>query len=66
MKWVIRIGIGLLALGVLFVGIGFMLPSQFKIQRSQQIAADADRVYALIAAPAEWKRWTVGTSATPR
>lgn len=66
MKWVIRIGIGLLALGVLFLGIGFMLPSQFKIQRSQQIAADADRVYALIAAPAEWKRWTVWNQRDPK
>lgn len=65
MKWLVRIVGGLLVLvGVLAV-IGLLLPAQFKVQRSTIVAAPAPKVYALIASPAEWKRWTVWNQRDP-
>ncbi|HXF44955.1 MAG TPA: SRPBCC family protein [Burkholderiaceae bacterium] len=65
MKWLLRIAVGLVGLLVVLAGIGLLLPSQFKVERSVQIAAPADRVYALIADPREWKRWTVWNRRDP-
>lgn len=57
--------LGAVALAVVLVGVGFVLPAAFKVQRSVQIAATADKVYPLIAAPAEWKRWSVWNQRDP-
>lgn len=65
MKWLIRIAGGIGAVAALLLAIGFMLPSQFKVQRSAQIAAPADKVYALIADPREWKRWGAWSARDP-
>jgi uncharacterized protein YndB with AHSA1/START domain len=65
MKWLLRIAVGLVGLLVVLAGIGLLLPSQFKVERSVQIAASADRVYPLIADPREWKRWTVWNRRDP-
>ncbi len=56
MKWVLRIVGGLALLMVALVAVGFILPSKFKVQRSVDIAAPADRIYGLVADPREWKR----------
>jgi uncharacterized protein YndB with AHSA1/START domain len=58
MRWLKRLLIAVVTLVLLLVGVGLVLPSKFRIERSVTIAAPAEKVYALIAAPAEWKRWS--------
>ncbi len=65
MKWFKRILIGLVALLLLLAAVGLALPSHFSVERSVTIAAPADKVYSLIAAPREWKRWTVWNRRDP-
>jgi uncharacterized protein YndB with AHSA1/START domain len=65
MKFLIRGIVVLVALAVLLLAIGLMLPSQFKVQRSVEIAAPASKVYPLIAAPAAWTRWSVWNQRDP-
>jgi uncharacterized protein YndB with AHSA1/START domain len=66
MKWFKRILIGLVALALLFAAVGLALPSQFRIERSLIIAASAEKVYPLIAAPAQWQRWSVWNRRDPK
>jgi uncharacterized protein YndB with AHSA1/START domain len=65
MKWLKRIVLALVLIVVAFVGIGFILPSAFRVERSVTIAAPADKVYRLISAPAQWKSWTVWNQRDP-
>jgi uncharacterized protein YndB with AHSA1/START domain len=65
MKFLIRGIVILIALILLLLGVGLLLPSQFKVQRSIEIAAPASRVYPLIAAPAAWKKWSVWNQRDP-
>ena len=65
MKWFKRILIGVIALVLLFAAVGLALPSKFRVERSVAIAAPAEKVYALVAAPREWKRWTVWNQRDP-
>jgi uncharacterized protein YndB with AHSA1/START domain len=58
MKFLIRSIVVVFGLMVLLMAIGFILPAQFKVQRSVEIAAPAAKVYPLIAAPAAWKDWS--------
>jgi uncharacterized protein YndB with AHSA1/START domain len=58
MKFLIRTVVVVFGLMVLLMAIGFVLPAQFKVQRSVEIAAPAATVYPLIAAPAAWKDWS--------
>lgn len=62
LKWV------LVAIVVLVVGLylgGFALSSEFRAVRSATIQAPADKVYALVADPREWKRWSVWNQRDP-
>jgi uncharacterized protein YndB with AHSA1/START domain len=65
MKWLLRMVavLVLVALGV--VAAGWLLPAEFKVKRSVQVAAPAEKVYALIADPREWKRWGVWSRRDP-
>lgn len=65
MKWLKWILLAVAAVLVLFFGVGLLLPSQFKVQRSIEIVAPADRVYPLIAAPVQWQRWSVWNQRDP-
>jgi uncharacterized protein YndB with AHSA1/START domain len=56
LKWIVIALAGLAAL--LFVG-GLGLSPKFTAARSVSVAAPADKVYALVADPREWKRWSV-------
>jgi uncharacterized protein YndB with AHSA1/START domain len=66
MRIVWRVIAGLVGIVVLLAAIGFVLPARFKVQRSVEIAAPADKVYPLIAAPAEWKRWSIWNQRDPK
>jgi uncharacterized protein YndB with AHSA1/START domain len=66
MKWLKRILIGVVAVVLLFAAVGLALPSKFRVERSVAINAPADKVYLLIAAPAEWKRWSVWNQRDPK
>jgi len=65
MKWLVRTIAALVGLAVLLLAIGFVLPPQFRVERTVNINAPADKVYALIADPREWKRWTVWNQRDP-
>lgn len=62
LKWVLIILVGLAVL--LFAG-GHALSPEFRAVRSTSIAAPPDKVYALLADPREWKRWTVWNQRDP-
>jgi uncharacterized protein YndB with AHSA1/START domain len=62
LKWLLIGVIGLVLL--LFVG-GYALSPEFKAVRSVAIAAPPDKVYALVADPREWKRWSVWNQRDP-
>lgn len=65
MKWVTRTLVTVAAIAVLVFAIGFLLPSGFKVQRSIEINAAPERVYALVADPREWKKWTIWNQRDP-
>lgn len=62
LKWIGGIIVALLA--ILVIG-GLMLPADYTVTRSVQIAAPADKVYALLEDPRAWKRWTVWNRRDP-
>ena len=62
LKWTVIALIGLIAL--LWVG-GYALSPEFHAVRSATVNAPADKVYALIADPREWKRWSVWNQRDP-
>jgi uncharacterized protein YndB with AHSA1/START domain len=61
-KWLLY---GLAAVVAGLVAVGFLMPSQFKVERTARMNASPDRVYALIADPREWKRWSVWNRRDP-
>jgi uncharacterized protein YndB with AHSA1/START domain len=62
LKW---IAIVVIALAVLLFAGGYAVSPKFSVARSTTIAAPAEKVYALIADPREWKRWTVWNQRDP-
>jgi uncharacterized protein YndB with AHSA1/START domain len=62
LKWAVIVLVGSALL--LFAG-GYALSPGFKAVRSTLVNAPADKVYALIADPREWKRWTVWNQRDP-
>lgn len=66
MRIVKGIAIGLAALVAVVLIVGFLLPSKYQVSRSTVINAPAERVYALIASPREWPRWTVWNERDPQ
>jgi uncharacterized protein YndB with AHSA1/START domain len=66
MKWLLR-AIGAVVLVALFLlGVGLLLPARFRVERSVEIAAPAPQVYALIASPKEWQRWSAWNQRDPQ
>jgi len=65
MKWLKRIVLGLAALLLLLGGIGLLLPAKYRVERSVAIAAPPAKVYVLIAAPEQWKRWSAWNQRDP-
>lgn len=65
MKWIARVVAAFVVLVLVAAGIGLLLPAHFRVERSVEIAAPAEKVYGLIADPREWKRWTVWNQRDP-
>lgn len=65
MKWFARILTSLLVVAALFVVVGMLLPSSFRVERAVDMAAAPERIYPLIADPREWKRWSVWNRRDP-
>jgi len=65
MRWIRNILLTLVAIVVLLLGIGLLLPSTFKVQRSIDIQASPDRIYPLLADPREWKKWSAWNARDP-
>ncbi|HJV60056.1 MAG TPA: SRPBCC family protein [Albitalea sp.] len=62
LKWILIVVLALLA--VLVIG-GYLLSPKFTVSRSITINAPADKVYALVADPRAWRRWSVWTQRDP-
>lgn len=62
-KWLVVV---LASLAVLLTLVGFVLPSKFRVERSTEIRAPAEKVYALLQDPREWARWTVWNQRDPQ
>lgn len=65
MKWLLRIVGIFLGLVVILLAVGFVLPSQYKVERSLEVKAPADRIYAMLVDPREWKRWSAWNQRDP-
>ncbi|GAA0344401.1 K(+)-transporting ATPase subunit F [Bowmanella denitrificans] len=54
-----KIALGLVLLIVLFFAVGFMLPSEFRVERSITIDAPAEKIYPQVADLQKWQDWGV-------
>jgi uncharacterized protein YndB with AHSA1/START domain len=57
--------IGLVALVVLVLAVGFALPAKYHVERSLEIKAPAERVYGLVSDPKQWATWAVWNKRDP-
>lgn len=62
LKWLLM---GLVVVVAALVAVGLMMPSQYRVERSARIEAVPEKVYALLADPREWKRWSVWNQRDP-
>jgi uncharacterized protein YndB with AHSA1/START domain len=60
-----KILLGMVGLVVLLALISFVLPSNYRVERSLEIAAPAEKIYPYIADPREWKKWGVWSIRDP-
>ncbi|HUN91270.1 MAG TPA: SRPBCC family protein [Burkholderiaceae bacterium] len=65
MGFILRAIGALVLVALLLLGVGFLLPGSYRIERSVEITAPATRVYPLIADPREWKRWSAWNRRDP-
>ena len=56
---------GLVALLVLIVAVGFVLPSKYHVERSLEIKAPAEKVFGLVNDPKQWATWSVWNKRDP-
>lgn len=54
-----KFSIGIAVLVILFVGVGFILPSEFRVERSITIDAPAENIFARVGDLKEWKKWGI-------
>ena len=61
-RWLKRTVLGLLALLVLCIGIGFFLPAKQHIERSIVVRGEAEEVFHVLATLKRWPDWTAWTT----
>ena len=57
-----KLPLGLLALVVLFVGVGCFLPSRARVERSLNIRATPEALFPRVATLTRWPEWTAWTT----
>ncbi|HMC16066.1 MAG TPA: SRPBCC family protein [Albitalea sp.] len=62
LKWLMTVL--LVLIGVLLIG-GLLISPRFTVTRSIVVNAPADKVYALVADPRDWKQWSVWNKRDP-
>ncbi|MES2050172.1 MAG: SRPBCC family protein [Pseudomonadota bacterium] len=62
LKWVFGI---ILSLVILILAIAMMLPNEYAVTRTITIKAPAEKIYALVVDPKEWKKWSVWNQRDP-
>jgi uncharacterized protein YndB with AHSA1/START domain len=65
MRWLVRIGGGVVLALVLLVLAGFFLSPEWRVERSALIAAPPERIYPLVAAPRRWQEWSIWNRRDP-
>jgi len=58
MKWIKRILLVLVILVVVFLCVGFLLPSHYKVERTITMRSKAEKVYPIISDLKTWNSWT--------
>jgi uncharacterized protein YndB with AHSA1/START domain len=57
MKLLLRTLVGIVAFGLLVLAIGLVLPADYRVERSVEIRAPIDRVFAQVADVKRWPEW---------
>ena len=60
-----RILIGLIGLIALIIGLAYLMPNHYGVIRSIEINSTPDKIYPLLVAPKEWKKWSVWNQRDP-
>jgi uncharacterized protein YndB with AHSA1/START domain len=60
-----KILLGLVGLVAVLLAIGFVLPSTYRVERSMEIAAPAEKLFPYFADTHEWKKWAVWNQRDP-
>jgi len=66
MKFLLKLGIGLVALVLVLVGVAYLLPREYRVQRSLHIQATAETVYSYTGDLRRWKEWGVWFERDPK
>jgi uncharacterized protein YndB with AHSA1/START domain len=65
MRW-LRVVLGIVVLlALVVIGVGFALPSAYKVERSLVVDAPPERIYPLVASPRRWPQWSIWTRRDP-
>jgi hypothetical protein len=65
MRW-LKIVLGaVVLLAAVVIGIGFVLPAEYKVERTIVIEAPPERIYPLVATPRRWTHWSIWTRRDP-
>jgi uncharacterized protein YndB with AHSA1/START domain len=62
LKWIFGT---LLILIIVVLAVAMMLPNEYAVSRTVTINAPAEKIYALVADPKEWKKWSVWNQRDP-
>jgi uncharacterized protein YndB with AHSA1/START domain len=62
LKWIFG---SLLGLVIIILAIAMMLPNEYAVSRTITVNAPADKIYALVVDPKEWKKWSVWNQRDP-
>jgi uncharacterized protein YndB with AHSA1/START domain len=62
LKWLLG---SILSLVILILAVAMMLPNEYAVTRTVNINAPADKIYALVVDPREWKKWSVWNQRDP-
>ncbi|MCK9684354.1 SRPBCC family protein [Scleromatobacter humisilvae] len=65
MRWLVRVAAGLVAVVLLAVVAGFLLPDTYRVERSAVVNAPPERIYPLVAAPKRWPEWSMWNRRDP-